>query len=78
MQFQSRDGAIKVSLKDGKVRPVVPRGSEPSSSASTTSMDSRISQLPSGLSTNYCMNWMAALALIDSNTVIVEAIEADT
>ena len=78
LQFQSRDGAVKVNLKDGQVRPVVPRGSEASSSATTVSTDSRISQLPSGLSSDYCMNWMAALALIDCNTIIVEAIEVDT
>ena len=75
LQFQSRDGAVKVNLKDGKIRPIVPRGSEPSSSSSTASTDSKISQLPSGMSSEYCMNWMSALALIDCNTITVEAIK---
>ena len=72
---RSRDGAVKVNLKDGKIRPIVPRGSEPSSSSSTASMDSKISQLPSGMSSMYCMNWMSALALIDCNNIKVEAIK---
>ena len=33
--LQSREGAVKVNLRDGKIRPVIPRESEPSSSAST-------------------------------------------
>ena len=35
--LQSRDGVFKVNLKDGKTKHMVPRGSEPSSSASTAS-----------------------------------------
>ena len=41
--LQSRDEAIKVNLKDGKVRPMIPRGLEPSSSTSTASDDTLIS-----------------------------------
>ena len=33
--LQSREGAVKVNLKEGKIRPIIPRNSEPSSSAST-------------------------------------------
>lgn len=74
LQFQSKDGAVKFYLKDGKIRPIVPRGSEPSSSSYTASMDSRVSQLPSGMSSEYCMNWMPVLALIYCNTILVEVI----
>ena len=35
--LQSRDGVVKVNLMDGKTKPMIPRGSKPSSSASTAS-----------------------------------------
>ena len=54
-----------MNLKDGKVRPFIPRGSEPSSLASTATHTSVDSQLPSELSYDYVMNWVEALATID-------------
>ena len=65
LMLQSRDGAVKVDLKDGRIRPVIPRGSEPSSSASTATHTSVDSQIPSDLSSDYVMNWVEALATID-------------
>ena len=72
LMLQSRDGAVKVNLRDGKVRPVIPRGSEPSSSTSTTTHTSIDSQLPSELSSDYVMNWVEALATIDCLMMNVE------
>ena len=63
--LQSRDGAVKVNLKDGKVRPVIPRGFKPSSLASTATHTSVDSQMPSELSSDYVMNWVESLATID-------------
>ena len=62
--LQSREGAVKVDLKDGKIRLVIPRNSEPSSSASTTTNPS-IEPKSIELSSNYVMNWIEALATID-------------
>ena len=63
--LQSREGAVKVDLKDGKIRLVIPRNSEPSSSASTTTNPSIDTKIPSELSSDYVMNWIEALATID-------------
>lgn len=72
LMLQSQDGVVKVDLRDWKVRPVIPRGLEPSSSASTTTHTSIDSQIPSELSSNYVMNWMEALATIDFLMVGIE------
>ena len=58
-------GQVKVDLRDGRIRPVIPRGSEPSSSASTATHTTIDSQIPSELSSDYVMNWVEALATID-------------
>ena len=65
LMLQSREGAVKVDLKDGRIRPIIPRGSEPSSSASTATHTSMDSQIPFELSLDYVMNWVEALATID-------------
>ena len=70
--LQNQDGAVKVNLKDGKVRPVIPRGSEPSSSTSTAIHTIVESQIPLDLSFDYVMNWMEALATIDCMMMNVE------
>lgn len=64
--LQSRGSAVKVNLKDGKVRQIIPRGSKPSSLASKTTHTFVDSQLSSELSSNYVMNWIESLATIDS------------
>ena len=51
--LQSRDGVVKMHLRDGKTKPTVPRGSEPSSSASTASDETLV---PSNLSSYLVMN----------------------
>ena len=63
--LQSREGAVKVNLKEGKIRSIIPRNSEPSSSASTTTNPSIDTKIPSELSSDYVMNWIEALATID-------------
>ena len=76
--LQSREGAVKVDLKDGKIRPVIPRNSEPSSSASTTTNPSIDTKIPSELSSDYVMNWIEALATIDCLMMsVVKPIEAN-
>ena len=54
--LQSREGAAKVDLKDGKIRPVIPRNLEPSSSASRATNPSIDTKIPSELSSDYVMN----------------------
>ena len=63
--LQIREGAVKVNLKEGKIRPNIPRNSEPSSSTSTTTNPSIDTKIPSELSSDYVMNWIKALATID-------------
>ena len=70
--LQSQYGSVKVNLKDGRVRPVIPRGSEPSSFASTTTPMFVDSQVPSELSSDYVLNWVEALATIDCLMMNVE------
>lgn len=45
--LQSREGAGKVDLKDGKIRPVIPKNSEPSSFASIATNPSLDTKIPS-------------------------------
>ena len=66
--LQSQDKVVKVNLKDGKTRPMIPRGSKPSSSTSIASDETLI---PSNLSSDFVMNWVEALTTIDCLTVDV-------
>lgn len=64
LMLQSRYGLVKVNLWDGRIRHVIPRGLEPSSSTSMTTHTTLDSQIPSELGSDYVMNWIEALATI--------------
>jgi len=63
--LQSQDIVVKANLKDGKVRLVIPRGSELSSWTSIATHILVESHIPLELSLDYVMNWMESLATID-------------
>ena len=50
---------------NGKIRPISPRNSKPSSSTSTSTNPSIDTKIPSELNSDYVMNWIEALATID-------------
>ena len=54
--LQSREGAVKVNRKEGKIRPIIPRNSEPSSSASIATNPSIDTKIPSELISDYVTN----------------------